>query len=523
MQASIFASLGEEYLEYLRDESRISGSATSICFPTSEEQICQAISECRENGDKVTIQGARTGLAASAVPNGGCVINLSKMNHVLGMRKENGIYYLQLESGVVLSELRKMIARKKFDTAAWSDSSKQVYSMFLKDHAFFFSPDPTETSATIGGMVACNASGARSYLYGSTRNHISAVRFITSEAKRLTVKRGEQFANGLSARFICEDGSKIVVPIPSYSMPETKNASGYYAKENMDLIDLLIGSDGTLGVFSQIEISLLPYPNVVWGISCLLESERQALQFVRETRTQSLPIASIEYFDADALQILRDQRKNGAAFSGLPAIDSTVRAIVYTELHCAAEEEALQGIHVLSTCLKNVGANENNSWVARTESDLDRLLFLRHAVPESVNMLIDQRRKTDPTISKLGSDMSVPDACLEQVVELYRTSLKENQLESAIWGHIGNNHLHVNVLPKNAEEYQSAKAMFKNWARIVSQMGGAVSAEHGVGKLKADFLVEMYGQEGIRQMRECKYALDSERMLGIGSLFSEKE
>ncbi|MBR6501399.1 MAG: FAD-binding oxidoreductase, partial [Firmicutes bacterium] len=172
---TLIKHMNEDFEMYLRDESRTVGQAEGIAFPASEEEIKDVMKECYANGQKVTVQGGRTGIAAAAVPYGGCILNVSKMTRVLGMRKDEDGYYLTVQPGVVLSELRKMIASKNFSMKDWSEESKAVWAEFKKDGAWFFSPDPTETSATIGGMVNCNASGARSFLYGPTRNHVTAV------------------------------------------------------------------------------------------------------------------------------------------------------------------------------------------------------------------------------------------------------------------------------------------------------------------------------------------------------------
>lgn len=137
-------------------------------------------------------------------------------------------------------------------------------------------------------------------------------------------------------------------------------------------------------------------------------------------------------------------------------------------------------------------------------------------------MLIDERRRTDPAITKLGSDMSVPDERLRDVVAMYRATLAEAGLESAAWGHIGDNHLHVNVLPRSQGDYLRGKELFKRWARTVTELGGAVSAEHGVGKVKRDFLAVMYGGVHVREMARVKRAFDPFSQLGRGNLFSEE-
>lgn len=105
----------------------------------------------------------------------------------------------------------------------------------------------------------------------------------------------------------------------------------------------------------------------------------------------------------------------------------------------------------------------------------------------------------------------------------YRRDLAEQGLESAIWGHIGDNHLHVNILPKDAGEYQRGQALYGRWAQAISEMGGAVSAEHGVGKLKRAFLQTMYGREAIEQMRELKRAFDPQWLLSPGNLFEAEQ
>ncbi len=519
----IIRPMSADFAGYLRDESRSTGSAEHIAFPRNGEEILSVLKTCRERGEKVTIQGARTGLAAAAVPNGGCVLNLSKMDRVTGMRRENGKYYLTLQPGVILSELKKMIASRKFDTTGWDEVSNRTFVDFCKDVEYFFPPDPTETSATIGGMVCCNASGARSYRYGPTRGHISRVNMILADGRTVSEKRGGDRARGYDAVFSCGDGTFLNAKIPTYRMPKTKNASGYYAEKDMELIDVLIGSDGTLGVVYEIEIELIPLPQVIWGVSLLFGNETDSLKFVDRLRGTAEGVASVEFFDAGALDVLREQKKKSTAFSALPLIDPSVSTVIYVELHSDTEEQAIERLFAVGDAFASSGGKEENSWVARNRSDLDRLMFFRHAVPESVNMLIDQRKQKDPAITKLGADMSVPDERLFEVVEMYRTTLRENKLESATWGHVGNNHLHVNVLPADEGEYLRAKELFRTWAARVTRMGGAVSAEHGVGKLKSSFLSIMYGEDHIDEMRALKRAFDPDWTLGVGNLFSEKE
>lgn len=521
MTQSMIRPMSGDYTEYLRDESRVTGSAESIAFPKCEAEVQALLREVYPSGQRITVQGARTGLAAAAVPSGGLILNLSRMNRVLGIRENAaGSFFVTVEPGVILSRLKKQIETKKFETGDWSEASLQAYKAFCAAPEQFLTPDPTESSATIGGMAACNASGARSYLYGPTRRWVTALRVILPDGDALTLKRGTVFASGRRMTLTTESGRELTFALPTYKLPETKNASGYFVADDMDAIDLFIGSDGTLGVATSVELLLLPMPKVVWGVTCFLKDDDQAVAFVQSLRQGVDQLSSIEFFNGDALELLRYQKANNTAFAQLPALEPRYGCAVFTELHCDSEEAALKKLFRIGALLEQCGGREADTWVARNAADRDRLYFFRHAIPESVNMRIDQLKKEDPAITKLGSDMSVPDSCLGEIMKLYTSSLRENQLQSAIFGHIGNNHLHVNILPRSEEEYRRGKALFAQWAAAVTKMGGAISAEHGVGKLKAGFLSIMYGPLHIREMAQLKAVFDPKGTLGTGNLFT---
>lgn len=513
--------------EYLKDESRSVGTASSISFPLCEDEVRALLKELHSQAVPITIQGGRTGLAAGAVPQGGHVLNLSKMNRCLAMRTEQTAgpesqrFFITVQPGVVLSQLRKDLEDKNVSTAGWNAESLAAWDAFTAADEQFFPTDPTETSATIGGIVACNASGARSYSFGPARPHVSALRVLLADGDAIDLRRGQTHAHNGHLALTTESGRRIEVSLPGYTMPHAKNASGYYVEPSMDAIDLFIGSDGTLGAITQIELALEAVPAITWGVSCFLPSEQAALDFTVLVRDSIASAAALEYFDADALDILRAQKENSTAFANLPAIDANAACCVYVELMCASEEQAYAELYRTGELLAQVGGNERMTWVGRTALDREAQRFFRHAVPESVNMLIDERRKTDPAITKLGSDMSVPDEHLHEVVAMYRHTLAEEGLQTAVWGHIGDNHLHVNVLPRDAADYARGKALYQRWAQTVSEMGGAVSAEHGVGKLKRDFLRTMYGDEAIAQMAHLKLQLDPLGQLGRGNLFGE--
>ncbi len=512
-----------DFDEYRRDESRTVGEAQSISFPHSEQDVRETLARLHAEGVPVTVQGGRTGLAAGAVPFAGHVLNLSKMTRYLGLRAEGDAYFLRVEPGVVLAQLRKDLEDKNIPTAGWDDASRAAWDGLCADErGFFFPTDPTETSATVGGMAACNASGARSYRFGPMRPHVGALRVVLADGDVLALRRGDVLARGRTLELVTEGGRSLRVDLPTYRMPQVKNASGYYAADGMDAVDLFVGSDGTLGVITEVELALEPLPATTWGVTCFFAAEEQALSFTELVRAQVAPAAAIEYFDRDALAILRAQKAAGAAFAELPDVDEKAGCCVYVELQADGDDQAYEALYLVGGLAEQAGGSERDTWVGRTDVDRERQRFFRHAVPESVNMLIDERRKGDPSITKLGSDMAVPDERLRDVVALYRATLRAEGLQTAVWGHIGDNHLHVNVLPRDADDYRRGKELYGRWAREVTAMGGTVSAEHGVGKLKRGFLATMYGEEHIREMARTKLQLDPKGLLGRGNLFPEE-
>ncbi|MCR4725585.1 MAG: FAD-binding oxidoreductase [Clostridia bacterium] len=494
--------LTDEHALYLRDESRARGEAAWICFPACEEEVREALSFARERGLCVTTQGGRTGLAAGCVPHGGLVLNLSRMDRILGVEKEGGAVLLRTQPGALLANVCKYI-----------EGLRAEYG------PLFFPPDPTEPTASIGGMTACNASGARTYRYGAMRRHVEGLRVILADGRGVTLRRGEQKAAGRCLRLRCDDGSRVFLPLPSYRMPSVKNASGYFIEYGMDAVDLFAGSDGTLGVITEILLRLTPLPAQIWECGLLLETEEQALELTDALRRSCARLASIEFFDEGALRVLRDRREKDPALRGLLIPPPDVKSLIFAEIHAESKDGAFEELERVTACLKNCGGDPDRTWFGWNGAQIARFKEFRHAVPESVNLLIDERRRTNPQITKLGTDMSVEDKDLKRVFAMYREGLAELGLQSATWGHIGNNHVHVNILPRDLDDYRRGKELYAAWAQRVTDMGGAVSAEHGVGKLKASFLETMYGPRAIGEMRALKQALDPRGMLNPGNLF----
>ncbi len=470
-----------EFEEYLRDESRRAGSAEQIIFAKCDDDIRKAL----QSGLPVTVQGARTGIAAGAVPDGGIILNLSRMKNIGDVQGDR----ISVQPGALLSEIRERV----------------------EAHGMFFPPDPTETSASIGGMLACNASGAMSYHYGSTRNWVNALRVMLPDGDILRVERGVK-ADGLSFVLKTESGRTISGELPDIRMPAVKSAAGYYVKPDMDLLDLFIGMEGTLGVITEAELKLLSVPPLKQALCAFFPDESSAIKFVRFVREELDPVA-IELFGHRALDLLRNSEIE------LPNLPAHFHTAIYFEFHGDNEDVLEEGVLAAAEKMAELGAGDEDCWMADGVREIECHKAFRHATPEAVNLLIDQRKKKHPGLTKLGTDMSVPDEHLDEVLGMYREDLAAASLEYVIFGHIGNNHVHVNILPRDMEEMAKGRELYLKWAEKVVAMGGSVSAEHGIGKIKVPLLEKMFGSEGIAAMRNFKKLFDPEGILSPGNLF----
>ncbi len=493
-------------VDYLRDESRTSGTAVAITFPQTVAELADSLREAAVRELPVTVQGARTGISAGSVPDGGVIVSLTKMDRLLGTRTgSDGSCFIRVQPGLPLAALRRHLS---------SDLRPPTSGLF-------FPPDPTESSASVGGMAACNASGACSFAYGPTRDHIEGLTVVLADGDTLTLRRGQARAEGLRFSLVTDSGRLLTGLLPDYRMPRVKNAAGYWVKPDMDLLDLFIGSEGTLGVIAELELRLRKKPAATLGVLCYLADEARALTLVERLRAEAPSctphlLAALEYFDEGSLRLIR----SGAPQSGLLLPPARPHWNVALYVECALQpDNADKPLSLLCSLLDVCGGQADDTWVATDAPALEKMRGFRHAVPEQVNATIAERKLRNPQLTKLGTDLSVPDDRLRSVMRFYRADLEATRLEHVIFGHIGNNHVHVNILPRDMDEYAAGKLLYRKWAEQVVAWGGSISAEHGVGRLKKELLAILYGPEGIVSMRRLKALFDPACRLNPDRLF----
>jgi FAD/FMN-containing dehydrogenase len=427
----------------ISDVSGYPGHADQIFSPRDEEELAAILARASNEAVPVTVMGAMTGLAGGAAPQGGWGVSMTRFR-----RLDISPGCASVGAGTLLREVQAAAA------AAGQ----------------FYAPDPTENTSSIGGNIAANSSGSRSFLYGATRAHVLALRVVLAPGRVVEYRRGQS----------------VDFDVPRIPLPRsTKHSAGYRLAPGMDFADLFIGSEGTLGVVTEAELQLLPAPREIMGGVVFFPSEDAALDAVDRWR----PIAGLrmlEYLDRGSLEIMG-------------------------EPHAAAVMVEQEG----EIDLDMAGALEDDSWFGTSPADRERFRRFRHALGARVNERIHRGG-----FMKLGTDYAVPRDQGREIIRIYRQALdRDLRLPYVIYGHVGDAHLHINTFPASKQEFERAKAVLEDLAKPVVELGGTVGAEHGLGKRKAHLLPVQYAPDAIEAMRAVKLRFDPQWLLGRGNLF----
>lgn len=497
--------------EFDTDESGSAHAANieAIYYPETTDDVVAVIREGNERGVPVTVSGAGTGLTGARVATaGGLVMSMLALRVATvgrGLRAApEGLDLIEREHYGQRYVI--YLDRQQQEVYVSAGMSLELLDQMLPSE-LYYPPDPTEATATVGGTIATNASGARTFHYGATRDWVTGLEVVLPTGEVLWLERGEVTETDGSLSFA---GHR--VPVPQYHMPDVKNAAGLYAKPGMDLLDLFIGSEGILGVVTQARLKLADRPEETISEIAFFATEDQALGFVDDMRNaaaEGTPLLSLEYFNGNALRFMQHA-----------AVRGEYGAAVYVEIAGDMDEaeallEALE-VHEVA-----------QDWFAETAEDRKEQREFRHSLPEGVNSYV--RRLGS---HKLGTDLVVPADRFAEMIALYRQVGEQFTAQFPydgehwlMFGHIGNYHLHFNFLARNDEELQFAGELYAQLAQAAIQMGGTISGEHGVGKKtitingeRVPYLQLMYGKEGLEQIAATKHALDPKWVLNPGNM-----
>lgn len=527
---------------YLEDSAHYpGGSSKGVYCPSDETEIADILKQHHASGLPLLVQGARTSLTGGATPMGETVLSLEKLDRILFLQKENdGNGTAVCQPYVRLRDLKEQAAKK----------------------GLFYPPIPTYDLATLGGTVATCAAGASTFKYGTTRDWVTGLRVVLVNGEILQIKRGECRANA-QGLFKTKTASgkpfEFQAPTAYQTPPDLKKVScGYFAAPGMDLIDLFIGSEGTLGVVTEINVTLIPLPPSVLSGIAFFNSEKKAFEFAAKGREISqqtwktknpngLDFRAMELLDEASLELLRESGKAGSLKIPLP---ENAKAAIFFEMESSKKltdtevmeklesffEEVQSGgsgrqpedeLETLFQLLHRGGVLNLDELVLALPEDeemLERLHQIREAVPQLLNEKVSRLKAKDERVTKVAADVVVPFERVPEMIQAFRSSARQANLKPVIFGHISDGNLHPNILLEDPKEVSKGMDCLRKGLEQVLVLGGAPMAEHGVGRnrLKQEFLKKFYGQKAIEQMVQIKQALDPRGILSPGVLFPKE-
>ncbi|MCX7726609.1 MAG: FAD-binding oxidoreductase [Chitinispirillaceae bacterium] len=503
----------ENYAEILRDESQLQGGIPQIvCLPRSEAEVKESIDEAIKRGLKITLAGGRTGTTGGAVPyeEGGCLISFSEMNRIKSIEwdEEKKRAILRCDPGVTLKSVRDFLESPY--------SFKEVKGREkLFPASFFYPPDPTELTAQLGGTVATNASGARSFKFGPTRLYIAYLRVILSSGEILYLKRASSEKKEWDRTFTTQEGTVIRIPNLPYESPTLKNSAGYYNKKEMEAIDLFIGSEGTLGAITEVGIYLIPVTSFFSGLT-FFNSTEEAFEFADFLRLEP-SVAAIEFFDKNSLLFMKEHEDR---IPGRKLIIPNYAGAAILWDYIESEEKPFTSIvDQWEEKLKDCNSSLEMTVSGFDKNEKEALATFRHALPEIVNSIIAQNKRSYNPIRKIGTDTAFDKDKFKEAYNKMINILDDSKLKYVVFGHLGDYHPHINIIPYSEAEFKRALDIYDELMSITISYNGTVSAEHGIGKIKKKYFHKMYGEKNIKAMKMVKEALDPLWIFNPGNLF----
>lgn len=464
---------GDDRITPYQSDTLMRGDPDLVYRARDLKDVREILVYCNHHRIPVGFCGGRTCLTGAAVVPDGLLIAMEGCNRLLDLSVDSKTNKgtATAEPGIFLGDFQNQVAE-----AGW-----------------FYPPDPTSRNeAQLGGTVATNATGEDSLLYGPTRRYVRRLKILLADGREMEIIRKKPYRG------------------------PNKNMAGYHLKG--DPIERFIGSEGTLGLITEITVDLLPRPDdhfVAWVFFPDLSS---AIDFVVESqRTRGLRPRALELLDRSALEIVARQERAPEIPPGANAAISFKQ-----EFKNPREQENLLGrwLALIEKILKKKRAGRLADFVqaASDDSARERFRLLRHAVPSTINE--ESARFADLGGGKTSTDWWVPLKVLKKTMAEAAGENEALGIPYYVYGHIGDGHPHINYIAKNHEEMGRVRELLLKQCRRAVARGGGVAGEHGLGKLHRNLLDVQCSPKEIEAMRRLKRRYDPNGILCRGNIFS---
>jgi glycolate oxidase len=416
-----------------------------VVSPASTEEVAAVMRIAGRDKIPIIARGASSGLAGGTIPeSGGLILNLARMDRIVEIDPAN--VCVTAQAGVVTLQLQQAVEKI----------------------GLFYPPDPASSrQSTIGGNVATNAGGPRCLKYGVTRDYVIGLTVVLASGEILRL------------------GGKV-----------TKNATGY------GLMQLIVGSEGTLGIVTEVILRLAPLPRArVTALAAFAQLD-QASQAVSRIMGSGMLPATLELMDGTTINVVED-----FLHAGLPR---DAAALLLLEQDGADQAVARADVERMGEICHALGAE---SWqVATSAAERDKLWQARRSVSAALGRLRP---------NKLGEDVVVPKSEIPAMIATVGEIVTRYDLPIPVFGHAGDGNLHPNILfdLRDPDEVQRVELAARDIFRAAIRLGGTLSGEHGVGTLKREFLEEAQGGLAVALSRSIKAVFDPQGLLNPGKIF----
>ena len=472
------------------DSSNLPGKAVALARPKTERECAMVCCACYQAGIPVTFSGGRSNLTGSATPDGGLVLAtthlLTPEPHVDTERQT-----VTAPPAIIVETLRNEVLRQT-------------------GQALQFPINPTSRGdASVGGSIACNASGFTPGETGAIRNWVDAIRFLLPNGYLVNARRGEYVSQNGIFELVAPDQT-FRLPVPRYPRPAIKNASGPYSASDgvMDFIDLVTGSEGLFGMVTAAVLRLEPRPADYLDLFMSLPSEDDAMTLLEKLRNHLHgdlgSLTALEYFGVNCRHYMKHESR---FFHGNDQV------AVYIQVPLRDMDPGDAAATWLDLLL-NLDAGVREEALLLLDNDRDRATFMeaRHSMPAHAVEIVQQRGTYT-----IMTDTVVPPERFREFLRTTHALLQREKLDYLSFGHLGDCHLHITILPTR-EQLARTLEIYDQIIAHSASLGGVYSGEHGTGKRKRKDFARCYGETAIRQVQDAKASVDPRFLFNRGNV-----